>query len=55
MKEMERALVKDVVVRLRSRRCFVNVRAVLSSIPMTRSDSEGPVVGIGELEPWTET
>jgi hypothetical protein len=45
--EVERAVMRDAVVRLSSFQCFVNVREVLSSTPRTRYVSEGPMEGMG--------
>ena len=46
-REEERALMRDVVVRLSSCQCLVKVREVLSSTPSTRYVSEGPMEGMG--------
>jgi hypothetical protein len=46
--EVERALMRDVVVRCTSCNCLVKVREVLSSTPRTRYVSEGPMNGMGE-------
>jgi hypothetical protein len=41
--EAEKAVMRDVVVRLSSFQCLVKVREVLSSTPTTRYVSEGPM------------
>jgi hypothetical protein len=48
-REVERALMRDVVVRFSSCRCLVKVRKVLSSTPSTLYVSEGPMEGMGEV------
>ena len=45
-REEERALMRDVVVRLSSCQCLVKVREVLSSTPRTRYVDEGHVEGM---------
>ena len=45
--EVERAVMRDAVVRLSSCQCLVKVREVLSSTPRTRHVSEGPMEGMG--------
>jgi hypothetical protein len=45
--EVERAVMRDVVVRFSSSQCLVKVREVLSSAPRTRYVSEGPMEGMG--------
>jgi hypothetical protein len=45
--EVERAVMRDAVVRLSSCQCLVKVREVLSSTPRTRYVSEGPMEGMG--------
>ena len=47
-REVERASMREVVVRLSSCQCLVKVREVLSSTPRTRYVSEGPMEGMGE-------
>jgi hypothetical protein len=46
--EVERALMRDVVMRFSSCQCLVKVREVLSSTPRTRYVSEGPIDGMGD-------
>jgi hypothetical protein len=46
--EVERALMRDVVVCFSSCLCLVKVREVLSSTPRYRYVSEGPMDGMGE-------
>jgi hypothetical protein len=46
--EVERALMRNMVVRFSSCECFVKVREVLSSTPRTRYVSEGPMDGMGK-------
>jgi hypothetical protein len=49
-KEVERAFVRDVVVRFNyCNKCLVKVRVVISSTPRTRKASEGSMEGMGEL------
>jgi hypothetical protein len=45
--EVERAVMRDAVVRLSSYQCLVKVREVLSSTPRTQYVSEGPMEGMG--------
>jgi hypothetical protein len=45
--EVERAVMRDAVVRFSSGLCLVTVREVLSSTPRTRYVSEGPMEGMG--------
>ena len=45
--EVDRAMMRDAVVRFGSCRCLVKVREVLSSTPRTRNVSEGPMEGMG--------
>jgi hypothetical protein len=47
-REVERALMRDVVVRFSLCQCLMKVREVLSSTPRTRSVSEEPMDGMGE-------
>ena len=45
--EAERAVMRDVAIRLSSFQCLVKVREVLSSTPRTRYVSEGPIEVMG--------
>jgi hypothetical protein len=45
--EVDRAVMRDAVVRFSSFQCLVKVREVLSSTPRTRYVSEGPMEGMG--------
>jgi hypothetical protein len=45
---IERAVMREVVVRFSSCRCLAKAREVLSSTPRTRYVSEGPMDGMGE-------
>ena len=45
--EVDRAVMRDAVVRFNSFQCLVKVRGVLSSTPRTRYVSEGPMEGMG--------
>jgi hypothetical protein len=45
--EVERAVMRDAVVRFSSCKCLVKVREVFSSTPRMRYVSEGPMEGMG--------
>jgi hypothetical protein len=47
-RDVEGAVMRDVVVRFRSSQCLVKVREVFSSTPRTRYVSEGTMEGMGE-------
>jgi hypothetical protein len=46
-REVEKAVIRDAVVRLSSCQCLVKVIEVLGSTPRTRYVSEGPMEGMG--------
>jgi hypothetical protein len=48
-RDVERAVVRDAVVRFSSRQCLVKVREVFSSTPRTRYVYEGQMEGMGEV------
>jgi hypothetical protein len=47
-RDVERAVMRDVVVRFSSCQCLVKVREVHSSTPRSRYVSDRPMEGIGE-------